>query len=212
MKIEVKNVSKTFRRVEVIRDVSVTFESGKIYGLVGKNGSGKSVFLKMLCSFYIPNKGVILQDGYNYIKRNEFPKSTRALIDKPNFISDLTGFENLKALAKINGNVSDEEILKVMEDVNLLQDKDKLYWEYSLGMKQKLGIAQVLMEDVDFMIFDEPFIAVDEESVQKIKTIIKSRMNKDKIIIMTSHIMDDINELCDEVYEFKYGVLTKYEV
>ena len=106
MKIEVKNVNKSFKKQKVIDDVNVTFESGKIYGIIGKNGSGKSVFLKMLCSFYIPDSGTIEQDGYNYIKNNDFPKNTRAFIETPYFISDLTGFENLKILAKVQNGVS----------------------------------------------------------------------------------------------------------
>ncbi|NLC48443.1 MAG: ATP-binding cassette domain-containing protein [Tenericutes bacterium] len=209
MKIEVKNVNKSFKKQKVIDDVTVTFESGKIYGIVGKNGSGKSVFLKMICSFYIPDSGTIEQDGYNYIKNNDFPKNTRAFIETPYFISDLTGFENLKILAKVQNKITDEDILKSMEDVNIIQEKNRPYWQYSYGMKQKLGIAQVLMENPDFIILDEPFNGIEEASVKKIKELIKGLKNKDRIIIITSHIKEDITELADEVYEFEAGVLLK---
>ncbi len=211
MKIEVKNVSKTLKKVKVVDNVSVTFESGKIYGLIGRNGSGKSVFLKILCSFYIPDSGTITQDGYDYIKHNDFPKDTRAFIETPNFISDMTGFENLKNLAKIQNKITDKEILEALEDVCLIQEKDKPYDNYSLGMKQKLGIAQVLMEKPKFMILDEPFNGIDEESVKKIKTLIKKLKKEDKLIIITSHIKEDILYLADEVYKFNSGVLTKNE-
>lgn len=211
MKIEVKNVSKTLKKIKVIDNVSVTFESGKIYGLIGRNGGGKSVFLKLLCSFYIPDIGTIRQDGYDYIKNNDFPKDTRAFIETPNFISDMTGFENLKNLAKIQNKITDKEILDTLEDVCLLQEKDKSYDNYSFGMKQKLGIAQVLMENPRFIILDEPFNGIDEESVKKIKTLIKKLKKEDKLIIITSHIKEDILDLADEVYRFDSGVLTKNE-
>ena len=210
MKIEVKNVNKSFRKIRIIKDVNVTFETDKIYGIIGKNGSGKSVFLKMLCAFYIPDSGTITQDGYDYIKNNDFPKNTRAFIDNPNFIGDLTGFDNLKILAKLQNKITDKEILKALKDVNLIENKNKYFYEYSLGMKQKLGIAQVLMEDPEFMIFDEPFNGIDKQSVKDIKEILK-KIKKDKIIIITSHIMEDIEELADEIYEFDTGRLSKKE-
>ena len=211
MKLEVSGLSKSFGEKKILDDIDFSFESGKIYGLIGKNGSGKSVFLKLLCSFYIPDSGTIRQDGYDYIKNNDFPKDTRAFIETPNFISDMTGFENLKNLAKIQNKITDKEILDTLEDVCLLQEKDKSYDNYSLGMKQKLGIAQVLMENPRFIILDEPFNGIDEESVKKIKTLIKKLKKEDKLIIITSHIKEDILDLADEVYRFDSGVLTKNE-
>lgn len=209
MKIEVKNVNKSFKKIKVINNVSVTFESGKIYGIVGRNGSGKSVFLKMLCAFYIPDSGTITQDGYDYIKNNQFPKSTSAFIETPNFIGDLTGFENLKILAKIRNKISDKEILDTLEKVNLYEAKDKYYRDYSFGTKQKLGIAQVLMEKPEFIILDEPFNGIEEETVLKIKQILKKLKNEGCLILLTSHIKEDIIELADEIFEFNNGELTK---
>jgi ABC-2 type transport system ATP-binding protein len=208
MKIEVKNVCKSFKIKKVINNVNITFESGKTYGIVGKKGSGKSVFLKILCSFYIPDSGTITQDGYDYINNNEFPKDTRALIERPDFISDLTGFQNLKLIAQIQNKITDKKILETIEKVNLIEEKDKYYYQYSFGEKQKLGIAQVLMENPRFIILDEPFIGIDSASVLKIKQIIKE-LKKDRIIIITSHIEEDILELADEVYEFNAGELLK---
>ena len=161
MKIELKNVSKKYKDVTVLSDINVVFESGKIYGFIGRNGSGKSVLLKMICSFYTPTTGEILFDGENIIKEKKFPPSTRALIEKPNFIPDLTGYENLELLASIQNKIGKEEILKSLDDVNLIAEKDKKYSKYSLGMKQKLGIAQVIMEDPKIMILDEPFNGIE---------------------------------------------------
>lgn len=209
MKFVIKNIFKSFKKVEVVKNVSVEFTSGHIYGIVGRNGSGKSVFLKMLCAFYIPDSGTILQDGEDYIKNNSFPKSTRALIEGPSFISNISGFENLKLLASIQNKISDKDIEKTLKDVNLYKEKDKKYSEYSLGMKQKLGIASVIMEDPECIILDEPFNGIDKESVKNIKNILLDLKKKGKIIIITSHIDEDIKTLSDKIYEFDDGILSK---
>lgn len=205
MQIIVKNISKKFKKVTVLNNVNMTFESGKIYGLVGRNGSGKSVFLKILCSFYKPNTGEVLFDNINYSSNNSFPPDTRALTEKPTFFPDLTGFENLKLLANIQNKISDNEINDTLEKVNLIHEKDKKYKEYSLGMKQKLGIAQVLMENPSVMIFDELFNGIEDDTVDKIRNILLELKNQNKIIIVTSHIKEDIDILSDEVYKFNNG-------
>lgn len=209
MKIEVKNVAKKFKNVEVLHDLNATFESGKIYGLVGRNGTGKTVFLKMLCAFYEPSSGEILYDGRNVVKAKEFPPSTRALIEKPNFLSDLTGLENLELLAKIQNKITKKEILHSLEQVNLLEEKDKKFKNYSLGMKQKLGIAQVLMEDPKVLILDEPFNGIEEKTASKLREILNTEKKKDKIVIIASHIKEDIEQLADVVYQFDDGTMIK---
>lgn len=205
MEIIVKELSKKFKKVTVLENINMKFESGKIYGIVGRNGSGKSVFLKILCSFYKPTTGEILFDNINYNSNNNFPPSVRALIENPTFFPDLTGFENLKLLSSIQNKIDDEEIIKTLDQVNLLSEKDKKYSEYSLGMKQKLGIAQVLMENPDVMIFDELFNGIEEKTVEKIRNILLELKNQNKIIIVTSHIKEDIDVLSDEVYKFDCG-------
>ena len=205
MEIIVKELSKKFKKVTVLENINMKFESGKIYGIVGRNGSGKSVFLKILCSFYKPTTGEILFDNVNYNSNNNFPPSVRALIENPTFFPDLTGFENLKLLSSIQNKIGDEEIIKTLDQVNLLSEKDKKYSEYSLGMKQKLGIAQVLMENSDVMIFDELFNGIEEKTVEKIRNILLELKNQNKIIIVTSHIKEDIGVLSDEVYKFDCG-------
>lgn len=211
MKITVNNLMKEFKQITVVNNVSASFESGKIYGLIGRNGSGKSVFLKLLCGFYVPTSGEILFDGVDYIKENGFPKNTRAMIEKPDFIPDLTGFENLKLLASIQNKIGDEEIIKALEEVNLINDKDKKFSKYSLGMKQKLGIAQVIMENPDVMIFDEPFNGIEEETVIKLRNTFKKYANEGKLIIIASHIKEDIETLIDCVYKFDNGIVKMEE-
>lgn len=205
MKIQIKNLSKSFKGITILDNVSIEFESGKIYGLIGRNGSGKSVFLKLLCNFYVPTSGEILYDGLNINEKNIFLPDTRALIEKPSFLPDLSGFDNLKLLASIQGKIGDKEINESLKKVNLFDDKDKKYKIYSLGMKQKLGIAQVLMEDTKVMILDEPFNGIEEKTADKLRNILKEEVKKDKIIIIASHIKEDVFELADIVYKFDDG-------
>ena len=205
MKIEVKDVTKKLDKELVLNDVSLSLDSGKIYGLVGRNGSGKSMLLKTICGFVKPDKGYVKVGGEDIYKNNTFPKKTAALIERPNYLPDLTGYENLKMLASINKVIGDKEILNTLEKVNLLEEKDKKFKKYSLGMKQKLGIAQVLMENPDIMIFDEPFNCLEEESVKKIRKLLLDEKKKGKLIIIATHIKEDINELCDIIYRVDNG-------
>ena len=211
MIIEIKRVSKSFRGVEVLKDVTMTLESGHVYGFIGHNGSGKTVLLKLICAFLEPTTGEILFNGTNIIKNNEFPPSTRALIERPTFISELSGKENLELLAKVQKKIGGKEIEEVLKKVGLEKDENKLYYKYSLGMKQKLGIAQVLMEDPQILILDEPFNGLDEESAKNIREILLEEKKKGKLIILATHLKEDIELLCDELYKFNDGVVTKEE-
>ncbi len=205
MKLEIKNLTKKFKEIKVLDDVSLTLESGKIYGLVGRNGSGKSVLLKIICGFYYPTSGEVLLDGNNYIDKNEFPLNTRALIEKPNFLPDLTGYENLELLASIQNKIGKREILDILDKVHLKNEMNKKYGKYSLGMKQKLGIAQVLMEDPDFILLDEPFNGVEDSTVDEIRKLLLEEKKKGKLILIATHIKEDINELCDVLYRINDG-------
>ena len=209
MKIEVKNVQKRFKKNIILDQVNVTFESGKIYGFVGRNGSGKTVLLKMICGFFTPTKGEILIDGVNIIKEKSFPKDTQALIENPKFIPDLSGLQNLKLLAKIQNKISEKEILETLEKVNLLKEKDKNFSEYSLGMKQKLGIAQVLMEDPKIIILDEPFNGIESETTKKLRDLLLEEKKRGKLILLATHIEEDLKTMVDELYEFNAGIVTK---
>ena len=200
MKIEVKNVTKEFNHTKVLEDINIEFNEGKIIGLIGRNGSGKSVLLKMLCAYYAPSKGEILYDGINIINEKKFPPSTRALIETPVFLPELSGFDNLKMLSEIQNIITNKEIYNAIDLVNLTNDKDKKYLFYSLGMKQKLGLAQVFMEDPKVIILDEPFNSLDNVTIDKIRKYL-NKIKKDKIIIIATHIKEDINQLCDDIYE-----------
>lgn len=210
MKIEIKNVSKKFKNNLVLDKVNLTFTTGHIYGLKGRNGSGKSVFLKILAGLYTPSEGEVLFDNKKFNPKKEYPPNMRALIENPTFFANITGYENLKLLAKIQGKISDKEILEALELVNLISEKDKKYNKYSLGMKQKLGIAQVFMEDPEILILDEVFNGLEENTVLKLKDYLKE-IKKEKIIIITSHQKEDLELLCDKIYFFDNGVVKDEE-
>ncbi len=207
MKIELKNVTKEFDKVEIIKNISLEFETGKIYGLYGRNGSGKSVLMKLICGFLIPTKGKILINGKDFNAKNEYPDNLRAVIEKPSFFPELTGFENLKLLAKIQNKISDEEIIKALDLVNLIDEKDKKYSKYSLGMKQKLAIAQAIMEDPSILILDEPFNGIEEKSVEKITKFLKEEAKNGKTIIFSTHIKEDLENLADIIYKIDNGTI-----
>lgn len=209
MEIAVKNLTKSFKGIKILNNVNITFKSKKIIALVGRNGSGKSVLLKLLCGLYIPTEGEILFDNINYNLNEEYPPNTRALIEKPTFMDELTGFENLKLLAKIQNLIGDQEINEALKIVNLYDDKDKKFKYYSLGMKQKLGIAQVIMENPDVMIFDEPFNGIEKRTAEKLRKYLKEKKEEGKLIIIATHIKEDVEELADLVYEVDDGNVKK---
>lgn len=209
MKLEIKNLSKKFENNLVLDNVNLELTEGKIYGFVGRNGSGKSVLLKIICGFYTPTSGEILLNGVNYLADNSFPEDTRSLIEKPSFLPHLTGYENLELLASIQNKIGKKEIEETLEKLNLTKEANKKYAKYSLGTKQKLGIAQVLMEDPKMIILDEPLNGVENDTAIKIREILKAEKEKGKLIIIASHIKEDIIQLADEVYEVSGGNIEK---
>ena len=208
MKLEIKNVSKKFKNNEVITNVNITLESGHIYGFRGRNGSGKSVLLKMMCDLLHPTTGEILIDGKN-IHNCAFTYNVGALIEHPSFFSNMSGYQNLKVLAELRKKIGEKEIMDALEVVNLVSEKDKKYGKYSLGMKQKLGIAQAIMEDQKIILLDEAFSGIEEASVKQIKEYLKEEKKKDKIIVVSSHIAEDLDELCDTIFYFQNGKVTE---
>ena len=211
MKIEVKDLTKKFQNQVVLGHISMTMESGHIYGFIGRNGSGKSVFLKILCGFYMPTAVEILFDGKNDTKKNRFYPALGALIEKPMFLPNLTGFENLELLASIKNKITKEDILDALKKVNLLDEKDKKYKKYSLGMKQKLGIAQAFMENPDVIILDEPFNGVEEETAIALRNMLKELKKQGKLIILATHMKEDVMDLSDVIYEVQNGKFHKQE-
>lgn len=210
--IKIEHIKKKFNNNVVLNDVNLKFEKGKVYGLIGRNASGKSVLFKTICGFLEPDSGIVTIDSVDIYKKYCFPKNISALIEKPRFMEDLTGFENLLLLSKIKNKVNTSDIRKILNKVLISdEDQNKIVKNYSVGTKQKLGIAQVLMEDDDILIFDEPFNGLDDSSVDNIRKIILDEKKKGKIILLASHIKEDINLLCDIVYRIDNGKVTKYE-
>ena len=208
--IKLKKVSKKFDDNFVLKDIDLDLYEGNIYGLIGRNGSGKTMLLNTICGFIKPTYGEVLVDGVNIYENKTFISNARALIEHPKFLGNLTGYQNLELLAGINNKIGKNEIEDALKVVDLYSEKDKIYSKYSLGMKQKLGIAQVIMEHPKVMIFDEPFNGLDEKSADKIRKFIKNIKN-DKIIIIATHIKDDIEMLCDFVYKIDGGILKNNE-
>ena len=201
--IKVENICKKIKNNEIIKNISYQFDCGKIYGLYGRNGSGKTVFLKLLSGFYKLDSGSVLYDGVSYTKNNVC-KDVRVLIDGPSFYGDLSGYDNLKLLADINKKISNKEIEDILKVVNLYDEKDKKYSKYSLGMKQKLGIAQALMENTKYIFLDEPFNGVEEATVTKLIDYIKS-IKEDKVIIISTHIKEDLDNISDIIIKIEDG-------
>lgn len=205
MKIELKNVSKSFKNNKVIDNISVEFKSGNIYGFYGRNGSGKSVLQKIISGFYVPDSGSVLIDGVDINKRNFYPSNMRVLIEKPAFFPDLSGFDNLKLLADINKIIDEKKIIEILELVNLKDEMNKKYSKYSLGMKQKLGVAQAIMEDPDIIILDEPFNGIEQATVDKLTAYLLEKKKEGKLIIVSTHIKEDLTKLSDKIFMFDNG-------
>lgn len=209
MEIKLENVSKRFKNENVLKGISYSFESGKIYSIVGRNGSGKSVLLKIIAGLYLQDKGNVLFDNKNYNMINEIPDNLGIVIEQPSFINDLTGLENLKLLASIRNIATERDIVESLEIVNLKDDMNKKYSKYSLGMRQKLSIAQAIMEHQKVILLDEPFNGIDRQSVVAIKEYLKRVKNEDKLIIITTHIMDDVVDLSDVMLNIEDGMLNE---
>lgn len=209
MKIELKNVSKSFKKIKVIDDVSATFESGNIYGFYGRNGSGKSVLQKIISGLYVPTTGSVLIDGVDINETGTYPSNMRILIEKPAFFPDISGLENLKLLADINKTIDEKKILETLELVNLTEEMNKKYSKYSLGMKQKLGVAQAIMEDPDILILDEPFNGIEQATVDKLTEYLLKKKKEGKLIIVSTHIKEDLTKLSDKIYVFDNGKVSE---
>ncbi|KOS61645.1 ABC transporter ATP-binding protein [Lysinibacillus agricola] len=197
--IELINVSKSFKNNPIFTDISVRFEKGYIYGITGNNGSGKSVLFKMICGFIPPDEGSIVIDPDYMELKTKFPKNFGIIIDRPGYDSSKNGFDNLKTLAIIQNLVSDGEIKNAMKIVGLDPNNKQKVKHYSLGMKQKLSLAQAIMENQQVLILDEPFNALDSESVENIRKLLLDYKNNGKTIFITSHNQEDIDLLCDHV-------------
>ena len=201
MKLEVKNISKKFNGNLVLDNINMELYTNNIYGFSGRNGSGKSVLLKIISGLYFPTTGDIYLNDKKINYHESFLPSLGVLIESPKFFHNLTCYENLEIIGNINNKVSKEDILNTLKIVNLLDEKDKKFSKCSLGMKQKLGIAAAIINNPDILILDEPFNGIEEVSVIKIKEYLKS-IKDNKIIIISTHIKEDLEELSNQIFYF----------
>lgn len=205
MYIKIENVNKSIKKAEILKDINLFFEGGKVYGLKGKNGSGKTMLMRAICGLITPDSGTIDINGKILGKDISFPESIGVLIENPAFISNYTGFKNLKVLSSIQGKIGDEDIRKALEEIGLDPDDKRTFKKYSLGMKQKLGIAAAIMEKPDIVILDEPINALDEASVENVRSILAKQKERGAIIIIACHDKGELEELSDEIIEISDG-------
>lgn len=205
--IEVQNVVKRFRDQVVLKNVSISFEKGQIHGIVGRNGSGKTVLFKCICGLMHPEEGVILVNGKRVGRDVDMPEDIGAIIEAPGFLPNYSGYKNLRFLANIRRKIGKEEILNVLKTAGLDPESRKHVGKYSLGMRQRLGIAQAIMEDPEILILDEPMNGLDNAGVQDIRALLLELKAQGKTILLASHNHEDIAALCDTVHEMDGGVL-----
>ena len=205
--IEVQNVVKRFRDQVVLKNVSISFEKGQIHGIVGRNGSGKTVLFKCICGLMHPEEGVILVNGKRVGRDVDMLEDIGAIIEAPGFLPNYSGYKNLRFLANIRRKIGKEEILNVLKTVGLDPESRKHVGKYSLGMRQRLGIAQAIMEDPEILILDEPMNGLDNAGVQDIRALLLKLKEQGKTILLASHNHEDIAALCDTVHEMDGGVL-----
>lgn len=206
--ITLNNVNKKFGDTEILKNININLEKNKIYGFEGKNGSGKTVLFKIICGFIAPSSGKILINNKQIGKDIDFPEKCGILIESPGFIDRFSAYKNLKLLADINRTISDTEIKKWMDFYDLEFNSKKKVKNFSLGMKQKLGLIQAFMEEPNILILDEPMNALDEKSVIKTRELLNSLKNN-TIILISSHNKEDIESLCDEIFLIDNGIITK---
>ncbi len=203
--IEISHVTKKFGEDTVLSDINVTMEQGKVYGISGNNGSGKTVLMKCICGFLPVTEGTIRVKGRIIGTEIDFPESIGVIIETPGFLTNLSGIRNLEIMAGLKGRITKTEIRAAIQKAGLDPELKKSVSKYSLGMRQRLGIAQAIMEDPDFLILDEPFNGLDKHGVKDIRTLLLELKEQGKTILLASHNSEDIRILCDKVYEMDGG-------
>lgn len=205
--IVVEDVSKEFGEDTVLKNVTRSFERGRIHGIVGNNGSGKTVLMKCICGFLFPTEGTVTVNGMRVGIDVDFPLDMGIIIETPGFLPNLTGIKNLEILASLNRKIGLETIADTIRRVGLDPCLKKPVSKYSLGMRQRLGIAQAIMEDPALLILDEPFNGLDKTGVGDMRRLIKGLKAEGKTILLASHNQGDIDELCDTVCEMDAGIM-----
>jgi len=211
MLIEINNLSKEIGNELILKDINMRMESGHVYGIKGKNGSGKTMLMRAICGLIFPTHGSIMIDGKELGKDLSFPESVGALLENPGFINEYSGVKNLKTLAAIQNKVGYEEICEALVKVGLDPSDNKKFKKYSLGMKQKLGIAGAIFENPELVILDEPTNALDEKSIVSFKEIIKELKARHALVIISCHDTEDLQELSDTIFTMENGSITAME-
>ncbi len=207
--IMLKNVSLKIKKTEILKNLNITFEQGKIHGLIGRNGSGKTMLMKCICGFVKPTNGEIFVAGKQIGKDCDFPENVGVIIETPGFIPYYSGYKNLKLLADLNKKISKEQIKDTMRQVGLDPELKRHVRKYSLGMRQRLGLAQAIMEDPALLILDEPMNGLDKDGVADMRKYLLDLKAQGKTILIASHSTEDIAVLCDTVCEMDKGTLMK---
>lgn len=206
--VRLEDYCKSFKSAEVLKNINLTLESGKVIGLKGKNGSGKTILMRAISGLILPTSGKVYINDKELGRQISFPPSIGILIENPSFISNYTGFKNLKILASIQNRISDDEIRDAIRKVGLDPDDKRTFKKYSLGMKQRLGIAAAIMERPDIVILDEPINALDEAGAGLIKGLLDELKANGSLIIIACHDTEELNYLSDEIYEIYDGEIT----
>ena len=203
------NVTKSFRKERVLKGITHSFEQGKIHGIMGFNGSGKTVMFKCICGFLRPDSEEVIVQGRRIGKDGDFPRSVGMIIENPGFLPHVSGFSNLKRLAAIRNQVTDEQIRESIARVGLDPFSKKKVGQYSLGMRERLGIAQAIMEDPGLLVLDEPFNGLDKRGAQDVCGLLDELRGRGRTILIAAHNMMEIEYLCDTICEMDAGVLTQ---
>ena len=207
--IEVKNVGLKIKKDVILKEINVSFEKGKIHGIVGRNGCGKTMLMKCICGFVKPTDGEVFVGGKKIGKDVDFPQNVGIIIETPGFVPYYSGYRNLKILAGLRKKIGKEEIMDILKQVGLEGAENKLVRKYSLGMRQRLGLAQAMMEKPDIFILDEPMNGLDNEGVEEMRIILKGLKEEGKTILLVSHNSEDISILSDEIYYMDKGTMEK---
>ena len=210
--IELKKVYKTIHKNPVIQDISAIMQSGRVYGFQGINGSGKTMLMRLISGLIRPTKGQVLIDGEVVSKDIPFPRSLGVLIEGPAFLDDYSAMDNLKLIAYPKGKVTEDEIRAVLSEVRLDPKSRKKYKKFSLGMKQRLGIAAAVMEHPDLILLDEPTNALDESGVDMLGDIVKKEKERGAVLIVSSHDRDILEDISDEIYDLEQGEIVRHSI
>lgn len=204
--VKVENVTKYFKQEKVLDDVNMNLETGHIYGIVGKNGAGKTVLFKIIAGFIKPSSGKVTVAGKIIGVDRDFPDSFGLIIETPGFLSQYNAYQNLLYLANINNKISKEDVKESIRMVGLDPGSNKKVGKFSLGMRQRLGIAQAIMENPNLIILDEPMNGLDKKGIEDVKELLLKLKGDGKTILMASHYAEDM-EICDEVFQMEDGKL-----